>query len=324
MLKPFNPFAKASDSQPSSDDGKIYCSLKQLMDLRWTVQSIKLPKTKKISRPQSGAHLSKFRGRGMEFSEVRVYQPGDDVRSIDWRVTARRQTPHTKLFNEERERPLLILCDQSQSQFFGSQHSFKSVRAAEAAALFAWTALQHNDRVGGIVFSDHGHHEMKPARNRKSVMRFLNLIKDFNQALSIDMPSPEKDFSIDDVLTECIRLSKPGTLIVIISDFSKLSSHSEKLLAKLAKHNELLMVHTFDPLEYQLPVNGIYPVSDGTETLVIDTSKDSLKRNFSDLVQKRQHELKRICTRLNAPLIELSTEFPAINSIQNLLFSLQR
>lgn len=324
MLKPFNPFAKASDSQPSSDDGKVYCSLKQLMDLRWTVQSIKLPKTKKISRPQSGAHLSKFRGRGMEFSEVRVYQPGDDVRSIDWRVTARRQTPHTKLFNEERERPLLILCDQSQSQFFGSQHSFKSVRAAEAAALFAWTALQHNDRVGGIVFSDHGHHEMKPARNRKSVMRFLNLIKDFNQALSIDMPSPEKDFSIDDVLTECIRLSKPGTLIVIISDFSKLSSHSEKLLAKLAKHNELLMVHTFDPLEYQLPVNGIYPVSDGTETLVIDTSKDSLKRNFSDLVQKRQHELKRICTRLNAPLIELSTEFPAINSIQSLLFSLQR
>ena len=324
MLKSFNPFNKAPDSHKPSDDGRVYCSLKQLMDLRWTVQSTKLPKTKKISRPQTGAHLSKFRGRGMEFSEVRVYQPGDDVRSIDWRVTARRQTPHTKLFNEERERPLLILCDQSQSQFFGSQQSFKSVRAAEAAALFAWTALQHNDRVGGIVFSDHGHHEIKPARNRKNVMRFLNLIKDFNHALSIDMPSPDKDFSIDDSLTECIRLSKPGTLIVIISDFSKLSAQSEKLLAKLAKHNELLMVHAFDPLEYQLPANGIYPVSDGNETLVIDTSKDSLKRNFSDLVEKRQYELKRICTRLNAPLIELSTEFPAINSIQSLLFSLQR
>ena len=324
MLKQFNPFTNTSTSSSSSEDGKVYCSLKQLMDLRWTVQSIKLPKTKKISRPQTGSHLSKFRGRGMEFSEVRVYQPGDDVRSIDWRVTARRQTPHTKLFNEERERPLLILCDQSQSQFFGSQHSFKSVRAAEAAALFAWTALKHNDRVGGIVFSDHGHHEIKPARNRKNVMRFLNLINDFNQALSIDMPAPDKDFNIDDALTECIRLSKPGTLIVIISDFSKLSAQSEKLLAKLAQHNELLMVHTFDPLEYELPINGIFPVSDGVETIVIDASKDSLKRNFENLIQKRQHELKRISTRLNAPLLELSTEFPAISSIQNLLFSLQR
>jgi uncharacterized protein (DUF58 family) len=323
MLKQFNPFTKTSDSS-SSEDSKVYCSLKKLIDLRWAVQSIKLPKTKKISRPQTGSHLSKFRGRGMEFSEVRVYQPGDDVRSIDWRVTARRQTPHTKLFNEERERPLLIVCDQSQSQFFGSQHSFKSLRAAEAAALFAWTALQHNDRVGGIVFSDHGHHEIKPARSRKNVLRFLNLINDFNHALSIDMPSPDKDFHIDDAFTECIRLSKPGTLIVIISDFSKLSAQSEKLLTKLAKHNELLMVHTFDPLEYELPTKGIYPVSDGNETLVIDTNKSTLKRDFANLIQKRQHDLKRISTRLNAPLIELSTEFPTINSIQSLLFSLQR
>tara|TARA_R110001592_G_scaffold248308_1_gene510595 strand:+ start:70884 stop:71855 length:972 start_codon:yes stop_codon:yes gene_type:complete len=323
MLKQLNPFSSTATLR-SSEDGKIYSSLKQLMGLRWTVQAIKLPKTKKISRPQTGSHLSKFRGRGMEFSEVRVYQPGDDVRSIDWRVTARRQTPHTKLFNEERERPLLILCDQSQSQFFGSQHSFKSVRAAEAAALFAWTALKHNDRVGGIVFSDHGHHEIKPARNRKNVMRFLNLINDFNHALSIDMPSPDTSFKIDDALTECIRLSKPGTLIVIISDFSKLSQQSDKLLSKLAKHSELLMVHTFDPLEYELPTNGIFPVSDGNETLVIDASKKTLKRDFDKLIQQRQYELKRISTRLNAPLIELSTEFPAISSIQSLLFSLQR
>jgi uncharacterized protein (DUF58 family) len=324
MLKPLNIFTKASKDTSSQSEERVYTSLKNLIDLRLTVQSIKLPRTKKISRPQTGSHLSRFRGRGMEFSEVRVYQPGDDVRSIDWRVTARRQTPHTKLFNEERERPLLILCDQSQSQFFGSQNSFKSVRAAEAAALFAWTALQHNDRVGGIVFSDYGHHEVKPARNRKNVMRFLSLINDFNHALSIDMPTPDISFQIDDVLNECIRLSKPGTLIVIISDFSTLSNQSDKLLTKLAQHNELLMVHTYDPLEYKLPLNGIYPVSNGLETLVVDTGKTALQQNFNRLIQKRQEALKNICTRLNTPLIELSTEYPAIFSIQNLLFSLQR
>ena len=321
MLKSISPFSR---TPTPTVDGKVYCSLKQLMSLSWTAQSLKLPKSKRISRPQSGSHHSKFRGRGMEFSEVRVYQPGDDVRSIDWRVTARRQTPHTKLFHEERERPLLILCDQSQSQFFGSQHSFKSVRAAEAAALFAWTALQHNDKVGGIVFSDHGHHEIKPARNRKNVMRLLSLINDFNNALSINMPEPDKQFTLDDALSESIRLTKPGTLIALISDFSNLSAQSEKYLSKLSQHNELLLIHTFDPLEYALPNKGIYPVSDGYETLVVDTEKASLQHSFNQHISNKQAYLKRLAIRLRAPLIELSTEVPAVNSIQNLLFSLQR
>lgn len=321
MLKSIKPLFRTAEP---SNHGKVYCSLKQLMMLRWTAQALKLPKTKRISRPQTGAHLSKFRGRGMEFSEVRVYQPGDDVRSIDWRVTARRQTPHTKLFHEERERPLLILCDQSQSQFFGSHHCFKSVRAAEAASLFAWTALQHNDKVGGIVFSNHGHHEIKPARNRKNVMRLLSLISDFNHALSIDMPEPETQFKIDDALSEAIRLTKPGTLITIISDFANLTPQSEKYLSKLAQHNELLLVHTFDPLEYTLPNTGIYPVSNGHETLVIDAEKDSLRHTFKAHTQEKQHYLKQLGTKLRAPLIEVSTEVPVIHSIQNLLFSLQR
>lgn len=321
MRKSFNPFSRDTEA---ASDGKVYCSLKQLMALRWTAQSLTLPKTKRISRPQSGSHHSKFRGRGMEFSEVRVYQPGDDVRSIDWRVTARRQTPHTKLFHEERERPVLIVCDQSQSQFFGSHHAFKSVRAAEAASLFAWTALQHNDKVGGIIFSNHGHHEIKPARNRKNVMRLLNLISDFNNALSINMPEPDKQFTLDDALSESIRLTKPGTLIALISDFSTVSPQSEKYLSKLSQHNELLLIHTFDPLEYALPNKGVYPVSDGLETLVVDTEKESLQRSFTQHISEKQDYLKKLAIRLRAPLVELSTEIPAVNSIQNVLFSLQR
>lgn len=316
-------YAKA-DQNTSDLDPAVYCSLKQLMDLRLSVQALKLPKTKKISRPQTGGHLSKFRGRGMEFSEVRVYQPGDDVRSIDWRVTARRQIPHTKLFNEERERPLMIVCDQSQSQFFGSQVCFKSVRSAEAAALFAWTALSHNDRVGGIVFSDHGHQEIKPARSRKNVMRLINAVTDFNHALSIDMPAPATRFTINDALNECTRISKPGTLIVIVSDFFDLQAESEKYLAKLAQHNELLLVHSVDPLEYLLPESGVYPVSDGIETLVIDASEKTLQQRFQALIETQKANLKRIAGKLNAPLIELSTEFSALSSIQTVLFSLKR
>lgn len=322
MLENLNPF-KQSTQDPSTV-GRIYCNLKQLMDLKWAVQSVKLPKSQKINRPQTGSHISRFRGRGMEFSEVRVYQAGDDVRSIDWRVTARRQTPHTKLFNEERERPLLILCDQSQSQFFGSQHSFKSVKAAEATALFAWSALQHNDRVGGIVFSDHGHHEIKPARNSKNVMRLLKLVTDFNHALKIDNPKPANKFSLDDALTECIRLSKPGTLVVIISDFHTANLHTEKLLSKLNKHSDLIFVHTFDPIEMTLPPTGIYPISDGDETLVIDTSDDRLNKRFLSFIKNRESTLSHLSAKFKAPLINLSTANSTTESLFSLLFSLKR
>ena len=300
-----------------------YCSLKQLMALRWSVRNLSLPKAKRASRPQSGLHHSRFRGRGMEFSEVRMYQPGDDVRSIDWRVTARRQKPHTKLFNEERERPLFIVCDQSQSQFFGSQLTFKSVRAAETSALFAWAALDHNDRVGGIVFSEKGHQEVKPSRNRKSVMRLLKGISDFNQALNISEPIHKPAFHLNDALLETIRLVKPGTGLVFISDFRHINEDSEKLLAKLAKHNELLMLQTLDPIEEQLPPPGFYPVSNGTETLVIDSESKDARKNYADWAQAQKDSLSSICVRLKAPFFEVSTQEAPISSLQRLLFSVR-
>jgi len=334
MLKRVSDFlssGKVSSTQTQNDPVEVfntgctgpYCSLKQLMALRWSVRNLSLPKAKRASRPQSGLHHSRFRGRGMEFSEVRMYQPGDDVRSIDWRVTARRQKPHTKLFNEERERPLLIVCDQSQSQFFGSHLTFKSVRAAETAALFAWAALDHNDRVGGIVFSEKGHQEVKPSRNRKSIMRLLNGISDFNQALNISEPSTEAAFHFNDALVETIRLAKPGTLLVIISDFRHINENTEKLLTKLAKHNELLMLRTLDPIEVQLPPPGFYPVSNGEETLVIDSQSKEARENYARWALKQQEDLTSLCIRLRAPYLEITTQEAPINSLQRLLFSVR-
>ena len=322
---------KASFTSVQSDPVEIlntgctgpYCNLKQLMGLRWSVRNLSLPKAKRASRPQSGLHHSRFRGRGMEFAEVRMYQPGDDVRSIDWRVTARRQKPHTKLFNEERERPLLIVCDQSQSQFFGSHVTFKSVRAAETAALFSWAALDHNDRVGGIVFSEKGHQEVKPSRNRKSIMRLLNSISDFNQALNITEPTTNTGFQFNDAMIETIRLAKPGTLLVIISDFRHVNDDSEKLLTKLAKHNELLMIRTLDPLEEQLPPPGFYPVSNGDETLVIDSQSKGTRENYAHWAQKQKEELESLSIRLKAPYLEVSTHEAPINTLQRMLLSVR-
>ncbi|KZY28092.1 MULTISPECIES: DUF58 domain-containing protein [unclassified Oleiphilus] len=312
-----------SDSIPNLDQGP-YTSVQALARLRWQAKNLKLRKAKAISRPQSGSHLSKFRGRGMEFAEVRVYQPGDDVRSIDWRVTARRQTPHTKLFNEERERPLLVICDQSKSQFFGSKHSFKSVRAAEAAALFAWSALDHNDRVGGIVFSDIAHHEVKPARSRKSVMQYINFLSQFNQALNIEDSKIPPSFSLDKALIEAVRLAKPGTLIVIISDFLHFNQETEKALKALSRHNELLFIRSYDPLEEELPPPGLHPVSDGQQTLLINSNSAQVRSDYSAWATQHKNQLEEMSKRFKSLLINLSTHQETSHCLQEILRNYSR
>lgn len=300
----------------------VYCSVADLMRLRWVAKTLALPKAKRISRPQSGSHFSRFRGRGMEFSEVRAYQPGDDVRSIDWRVTARRQTPHTKLFHEERERPVLIICDQGHSQFFGSQRAFKSVRAAEAAALLAWTGLNHNDRIGGIVFSEQGHEEFRPARNRKNILRMLSTIADFNQALSVDYDPPASPYRLNDALQESNRLVKPGSLVVVISDFLHLDQGTGKHLSNMAQHSDLILMHTLDPLENELPPPGLYPVSNGQQTLMVNTRAQATRQRYQEWVQQHRAQLKQLSSQYRARLVQLSTQQDAVQSLRSLLASL--
>lgn len=296
-----------------------YCELKQLMALKVAAQKLCLPKAQRMSRAQQGLHHSPFRGRGMEFSEVRAYQAGDDVRSIDWRVTARRQSPHTKIFTEERERPVFIVCDQSQNQFFGSTKCFKSVKAAEAAALFAWMALHKNDRAGGLVFSSHHHHEIKPARSQKSILRLLKKICDYNQALQPQAAVTE--FDLAKALKESQLLIKPGTLLVIISDFSGDKNALSEALNRLRLHNDIILVQTTDPLDSTLPAAGLYPVSNGQESALLDTTTSDSQLRYESWTQAQQQQLAQLARRYRAPLIQLDTADDSLNKLQGLLSS---
>ncbi len=304
-----------------TENSPIYCSVKELMLLRFEAMALSMPSARRAVRQQSGAHRSPFRGRGMEFSEVRLYQAGDDVRSIDWRVTARRQKPHTKLFHEERERPILIICDQSISQFFGSKSTFKSVRAAQSAALLAWMAIEKGDRVGGIVFSDNGHHEIKPARSRKSVMRFINVVANFNQALSAESitKSSDKTFILNDALLEAQRIAKPGTLIFILSDFLDFDTVTKKHIQVLSKHNNVAAIRNYDALEMELPPPGSYAVSDGEKTRTLDTNTRSSREQYSQEVNAFNLYLKETMTNLGIPYIEQNTTEPTSEIMQKLM-----
>lgn len=346
-----SPYGLSSDKAMPVNDG-VFISLERLLKLRFSANSLSMPSAKRGLRQQSGGHLSKYKGRGMEFSEVRLYQPGDDVRSIDWRVTARKQSTHTKVFHEERERPVLILCDQSSTQFFGSKDTFKSVKAAEAAALLAWATLKHGDRVGGLVFSEKGHCEIKPARNHKAVTRFLKAVSDFNFALlqrlsfahtepkltstsssndtapvaptavadkSIFLKAVSGGFGLESALMECRRLSKPGALAFIISDFQQFSPACSRLLHTIRQHGDVVAIQIYDPLERDLPPPGDYAVSDGEHNLRLSTRSDAVRKRFQEEIQQQQTELKEAFTGLRIPLIQLSTHDDALPVIQRYL-----
>lgn len=296
---------------------RAYCSLKDLMLLKLHADAWALPSLKKTERIQSGQHRSSFRGRGMEFAEVRVYQPGDDIRSIDWRVTARRQKPHTKLFHEERERPVFVLCDQSMPMFFGSQGCFKSVIAAEIAALFTWMALAQGDRAGGIVFSSVGHHPVKPARSRRTALAFLRLLSEYNQALNPTAATGTMTLNI--ALGELIRLSKHGAMICMISDFSQATPETDKLIHNLARHNELVVFQISDPLEKTLPPQGLYPISNGREVTWLNTQGATLRSQYQAQIQQRDAHLKSICQSNKTTLIPVTTGDSPVHILQQFM-----
>jgi uncharacterized protein (DUF58 family) len=166
-----------SSLAPAPSLDRVEPQLRELMSLAGGARA--LPSwSRSIRAPQSGQYLSTLRGRGMEYDESRPYQPGDDIRQLDWRVTARTGKPHTKLFREERERPVFICVDYRRAMFFATKGVFKAVQAARLAALLAWRAQQQGDRVGGLVFADAIHHELPPRRNRTATLQWLKLLAD--------------------------------------------------------------------------------------------------------------------------------------------------
>jgi len=294
--------------------GGAYTDIRELIQLRYAARGMDVLQANKTRNPLSGLLSSKFRGRGIDFAEVRIYQPGDDVRTIDWRVTARTQIPHTKLFQEEKERPVLILVDQSASMFFGSRQAFKSVLAAESAALIAWTALERGDRVGGIVFSENGHREVRPRRSKTSVLRLLHEIDDYNRALTKQANVGAQSY-LADALRNVRRVAKHGSTILIISDFFALNEEAKIHLRQLARQDDVIGVHISDPLERELPRPDLYTITDGNNRSRINTSVQRHRRAYEKQYQDNLDLVRAEFKRVKSPLVELSTSHGLVSQV---------
>jgi uncharacterized protein (DUF58 family) len=256
---------------------------------------------------RGGTRLSRQRGRGIDFSEVRLYQPGDDVRAIDWRVTARKNVPHTKVFREERERLTLIVVDQSQSMFFGSRERLKSVAAAELAALAAWRCIRHNDRVGGIIIGNDTVAIHRPYRNIKLLARYLGDLTRFNRSLHAGAPLPEqRHFS--DALLRVRRLARAHYRIYFISDFVQAGEAWRDTFRTLARHNEVVAIRVFDPLERELPPAARYTVTDGRERWQFDSGNRQLRERYRARFDSEQADFETLCRNSNVAAAALPTD----------------
>ncbi|MDA0978532.1 MAG: DUF58 domain-containing protein [Proteobacteria bacterium] len=295
-----------------------YTNVRDLIALRYAAREIAELADNKTSNPLAGLLTSKFQGRGIDFSEVRVYQPGDDVRTIDWRVTARTQVAHTKLFQEEKERPVLILVDQSASMYFGSQVTFKSVLAARTAALVAWAFLERGDRVGGIVFSENGHREIRPRRSKHAVLRLINEMNDFNHALkresAIEESARSKNYFAE-ALLNVRRVTKHGSVIFVISDFADYSPEARIHLQPLARHNDVVGIHVSDPLEQSLPAPDLYTITDGISRSRINTASRRHREAYETGFQQRLAAIQEEFMRVRSPLITLQTHQSIVDGL---------
>ena len=270
-----------------------YVELTQLLGLRHSAQK-NLTNSSSAIGHQSGLKVSKTRGRGVDFAEVRQYQPGDDVRTIDWRVTARKNKPHTKVFREERERPVLIFVDQSQQMFFGSQLRLKSVAAADITARIAWQTLAAGDRVGAVIVDNQGQHLFRPYRSSRAVGRLLNQLAISNQALTRN-PSQLRDTPYLAGLQQLQRLTHNRFRIYVVSDFAGELGIWQTHLQRLARRNQIDLIQVYDPLDKQLPPAGHYSVTDGQQRVNFFSGNPRPRENYAKQFEQRCEVLQDMC-----------------------------
>jgi uncharacterized protein (DUF58 family) len=293
-------------------DGVTWMSTQSLIQLRRQAQRLPLNKNKIYAR-QGGNYLSSFKGRGMEFEESRIYQAGDDIRNMDWRVTARTGDAHTKIFQEERERPVLLWLNLSRSMMFATRRRFKAVVASELAATLAWSANNNSDRIGGLIFSGDQHEEIKPRRGKNAVLTLLGHIAR-NRAWQQPVNATAED--ITRAIARLGQVSNPGSLIIMLGDFRLLTEKAYAILANTARHNDVILIQVIDPFERELPAGGIYRVTDGENEIEIDTRDTGLRESYRQKFVVAEEKLARFCRKHKMHMVSLSTDDDAIGRLQ--------
>jgi uncharacterized protein (DUF58 family) len=296
----------------------VYADLDELIRIQFKARDFSFRPQQPVNSILSGRYASRLRGRGLNFEELRRYHPGDDIRTMDWKVTARTRTPHVRVYTEEKDRAVVLLVDQRQHMFFGSRDRLKSVTAAELAALAAWRALAVGDRIGAVVFSDTEVAEVRPLRSRRTVMEILGHVVNQNHALSADSEVTPDPGQLNRAIKKARVMAPHDALVILISDGFGVDDRTLRLTAGLAEHNDVLALLVHDPLRVD-PAAVRMTISDGSRQMDLDLGNPTVSRKIETDFRTEQEELTHYLRRLSAPLLMISNQGDVVSQVRKLL-----
>jgi len=281
----------------------LYPDLDDLVSLKDRKPPLDLSSNRSVKSTFPGDHHSPFRGQGLEFDSVREYVPGDDIRNIDWRVTARTGSPHMKIFREERERNVIVCIDMNATMRFGTRNTFKSIQAARAASLLSWRALGNHNRLGACLYGDvpNGMQFFAPKRTRKSLWAMLKTLTEH--------PSQSHHISLEEILQHLSKAAQTGSLIYVISDFMKLTENLERRLSRLNKRCDVVFIAVNDPADKAIhPVDTIAFCANNSEKAYVNTASIDGRRAYAAQWKENRQELQQIISRQKIAMVALTTE----------------
>lgn len=287
----------------------IFLSLENLLKYEWFGKLVNFSASKQKSNSiLSGRFASKLRGRGLDFEESRPYVIGDDIRNIDWNVTAKTGKTHTKIFTEEKEKPAFIFVDQSPTMGFGSQLKTKSVIAGELAALSAFKIFKSGDRIGGLVYKGNDYDMITPKRNRENILHFLKMIVNANHSIykheNVDYTS-----SLKIIMSKLHQIITHDFFVIIISDFIRYDPDVLKYISELSNHNDLLLIKVFDPMERDFPEDKIV-VTNNVQQINIDGKNKKLNNKIKTDYNTNYNSFKYELDKYEIPIFQINTIDP--------------
>jgi uncharacterized protein (DUF58 family) len=310
---------KISDKRPSSS---IYVDLNELRRLKYLAKGFSFSPNQPANSALSGKNASKLRGRGLNFEELRHYRPGDDIRSMDWKVTQRTGKPHIKVFTEERERNVFLAIDQRMTMFFGSSNKMKSVIAAELAALIAWQISDSGDRIGAVIYNDKQSKVVPAKRGKQHVVSLLSEVLKKNHELSIENATQQQvddSDSYNKMLATLNKVSSHNGLIILIGDGHGFNDKSTDYIKKLRQHNEVIACHIFDPLELTLPKMSQMIVSDGVQQIQFSSEQKQVQKKYEAEIARQLESYVKAAKKYRIPLIEIDTTSPVEQQLRKAL-----
>lgn len=314
----------STNPRKTADSSAIYTDLNTLRRLKYLAKGFSFSPNQPANSQLSGKNVSKLRGRGLNFEELRHYHAGDDIRSMDWKVTQRTGKPHIKVFTEEKERNVFLAIDQRMTMFFGSTNKMKSVIAAELAALIAWKISDSGDRIGAVIYNDEKTKVIPAKRGTNHVVNLLSELLKKNHDLTLN-DNHKSENEVDDsasfnkMLAKLLKVSKHNGLIILVGDGHGFNDLSTDYIKQLRQHNEVIACHISDPLELDLPKMSQMIVSDGKQQIQFSSQNKDIQKNYQEEIKRQLETYVKTVKKYRIPLIEIDTTSPVEKQLRKAL-----